>query len=140
MNDKKLDDLKQNIRDAQHAAIKAIVQKTFDTIQVLENEKNGLQNKIKILKHDLYDLKDGRLDRILERQEMDSDAKDLSALVIENIDGQKNSSPWYIEYLVKYDMKTGVDKNYKEIKLNNSIAKTNASGSYKLEDGTIKYL
>lgn len=133
MNGNKLDEMKQEIRKKLHDAVKELVQITLDKIHTLEKQKNTLQSDIKILKHDLFDLKDGRIDRILERQDMDARILGISLLQVVRIEGESSKNPWYIEYLVKYS-------NGKEIKINNSVAKTNAPGSYKMGDGTIKYL
>lgn len=132
MEDEKLSALKIELKEKQITVIKAIIKDTLEKIHDLEHEKNIIQNNIKILRHDLFDLKDGRLDRILERQGMEVDVKRLSVFEVLPLNQQKNTSSWYIDYIIKY--------GDNEIRVNNSIVKINASGSYKLKDDVIKYL
>ena len=133
MESEKLNILKKEIKEKQISFIKDIVKNTLEKIHDLEKEKNVIQNSIKILRHDLFDLKEGRLDRILERQSMEEDIKKISCFEILPSDTlPKNTSSWYVEYIIKY--------NECEIRLNNSITKINASGSYKIKDDVIKYL
>lgn len=131
-----LSKVKEDIKAKQVAVIKAAVKETFVQIELLEKGKNDIQNRIKILKHDLFDLKDGRLDRVVERQGMNDEAKTISAFAVTKIEGQSQVSPWYIDY----DMKVLVEGGVIEIKVNNSLVKMHASGSYRLADGSIKYL
>lgn len=135
MNNEKLDNIKKDIRQNQISIIKEAVQLTFERLEELEAHKNDLQNKIKILKHDLFDLKDGRLDRILERQSLNEEVKSISVItIIKAANGVSvNVSPWYEEY--EFKVLDGAS-----CKINNSVTKTHASGSYKLKGGTIKYL
>jgi len=139
MEDKKLDALKLEIKAKQVAAIKEAVRLTFEKIEELEKDKNTIQNRIKIYKHDLFDLKDGRLDRILERQSLDANARSISVITIaKSINQAINTSPWYEEYVVSIP---GLElPEIKDVKINNSITKTHASGTYKLSDGSIRSL
>ena len=127
---------KEELKQEQIHAVKTMVQETLEKLEILDKEKNALQNKIKILKHDLFDLKDGKLDRILERQELDSEAKNTSVFLVSKSEGQENTSSWY----VNYDVKLAIADLFFTAKTNNSLVKVNASGSYKLKDGTIRYL
>jgi len=139
MENSKLDKIKADIKTTQISVIKQAVKQTFEKLEALEKEKNDVQNRIKILKHDLFDLKDGRLDRILERQSMDDETRTISVVLVAKVPGvagQNNSSPWYEEYKVSVLSDNGVV----DCNINNSITKTNASGSYKLNDGSIRYL
>ena len=134
MNNGKLDKMKEEIRGTQITAIKEAVLGTLQSLDVLEKAKQDLHNTIRMLKHDLSDLKDGRLDRIVERQEIDEKAKKNSAISVVKVKDQRPSAPWF----VLYELKTKTGKNSTNV--NNSITKTHASGSYKLSDGSIKYL
>lgn len=134
MENEKLDAMKKEIKEKQVALIKKAVCLTYEKIEDLERQKNELQNQMKVYKHDLFDLKDGRLDRILERQSMDANAKELSVVKITKLPSSenKNSSPWYEDYIFSLGEES--------CKINNSMTKTHASGSYKLKDGGIRYL
>ncbi len=136
-NAQKLDAIKREMKQKQVAIVKEAVQLTFEKLEEIEKQKNDLQNQIKILKHDLFDLKDGRLDRVLERQSLNEETKSISMIVVTkaaaNGQAQTNVSPWYEDYAF------GVSGSA-PCKINNSLTKTHASGSYKLKDGTIRYL
>ena len=132
MDSEKLNILKTEIKEKQIIAIKDIIKHTLEKIYDLEHDKNIIQNSIKILKHDLFDLKDGRLDRILERQSMEANIKKISVFEVLPSGTPQNTSSWYIDYVIKY--------NENEVRVNNSIVKINASGSYKIKNDVIKYL
>lgn len=138
MENEKLNEIKKDMKTKQIAIIKEAVQLTFEKLEEIEKQKNNLQNQIKILKHDLFDLKDGRLDRVLERQSLNEETKSISVIVVTKIvpangQVQANISPWYEEYEFKV---AGGELH----KINNSLTKTHASGSYKLKNGMIRYL
>lgn len=135
MEEQKLNSIKMEMRQKQISVIKEAVRLTFEKLEEIERQKNALQNQIKILKHDLFDLKDGRLDRVLERQSINEETKSISVIFVSKAipNGQSNTSPWYEEYEFKV-------LDGEPYKINNSLAKTHASGSYKLNDGTIRYL
>lgn len=138
MENEKLDAIKKELKAKQIAIIKESVQLTFEKLEEIEKQKNELQNQIKILKHDLFDLKDGRLDRVLERQSLNDEVKTISVIVVTKpaSNGQTQvtaTSPWYEDY--EFKLMEG-----ESCKINNSITKTHAGGSYKLKNGTIRYL
>jgi len=137
MNNKELDKIKDEMTQKKVAVIKAAVKLTLELIDCLEKQHNDIQNKIKILKHDLFDLKDGRLDRILERQLINNSIKEISAVIIEKTSKEtKTSSPWYIDYKVTVRLKDGI----LDCEVNNSVTRMHASGTYKLSDDSIRYL
>jgi hypothetical protein len=140
MDNAKLDKIKEDIKQKQINAVKTIVRETFKKIDILEKQKNDVQNKIKILKHDLFDLKDGRLDRILERQTMDASIRQLSVLIVDKKDLASNSdSPWYAPYKVTFLNPPPEEGGAITVELNNSIVKLNAAGTYQI-DSEMKYL
>ena len=137
-NNSALNKTNTEIKKLQTKAVKAAVEKTFNALEALEKEKTAIQDKIRILKHDLYDLKDGRLDRIAERQLLSPE--NLSVFTINRIEGQNaNISPWYVDYEFKIP-EPGRESESIECRINNSIIKTNASGTYKMKSGGIRYL
>jgi hypothetical protein len=139
MENAKLDKLKEELKQKQVNAVKTIVRETFKKIDILERQKNDLQNKIKILKHDLFDLKDGRLDRILERQTMDPTIKQLSICIVEKNGKDISNSPWYAPYKVTFLNPPPEEGGAVTVELNNSIVKLNAAGTYQI-DNEMKYL
>ena len=137
MENDKLNKISQEMKAKQAEAIKNIVRLTLEQVQSIEIVRDGLQEQLKILKFDLIDLKEGRLDRIYERQETNENCKNISILKVSknNINNSENN-PWYINYQVAYNL----DNAQIITLINNSITKIYASGTYKLKDGVIKYL
>jgi len=132
-----LEKKKEDLKQSQINVVKLVVKETLKQLEILEKQKNNVQDKIKILKHDLFDLKDGRLDRIKERQELNAETKNTSVISVSLVNQSQNApSPWYVNYLLTVKSESGV----LECIINNSITKMNASGTYKLDDNTIKYL
>jgi hypothetical protein len=133
MENEKLEAIKRDIKQKQVDIIKEAVRLTLEKLEVMEKSKDVLQDQLKVLKHDLFDLKDGRLDRILERQSLSEDVKKVSVVLVTKTTVVTNTSPWYEEY--EFKLVGG-----EACKINNSLTKTHASGSYKLKDGTIRHL
>ncbi len=133
--------------------VKLIVKKTLEKIEKLKKERRELDNKIKILKMDIDDLKEGRLDRIAERQDKDESAKKISVVVIIKEKIIEKVGPWYVPYIVhwntpiyptEYDNKfycgSGSTANFNvcdTVMLTNSVVKNNTVGTYSLDSGTI---
>lgn len=138
MENDKLTKISQEMKQKQISSIKEIICLTFEQLQVLEKMRNRLQEQIKVLKLDLLDLKDGRLDRIYERQCIDESCKETSILGISKKEGQGEGNPWYISYEIIFN--SHQEDAPLTIYINNSLTKLHASGAYKLKDGTIKYL
>lgn len=138
MDAEKLNTAGMDIKHRQAAQIKSVVQATMDRIYELEKQRNKLQDEIKVLKHDLYDLRDGRLDRILDRQCTDEACIGVSVIFIKQPD-KVAANPWFTEYGVGLRV-VGEESPASIILLNNSLVKTHAAGTYKMIDGIIKYL
>lgn len=89
------------LRERQVAEVKKIVLKTLEEIDSLDRNISKLQEKRKVLKMDLDDLKEGRLDRIAERQETDEKAKQASVvIIIREKEVIREVGPWYWPYQV----------------------------------------
>lgn len=136
MENNKLNKMSSDMKQKQIEAIKQVVQQTFEQIDIWEGRKNEAQDKLRILKHDLFDLKDGRLDRVVERQGMDEKIKEISILSVVKTGAGGSTNPWYVEYEITFQYNGEQEK----VVINNSTAKMYASGSYKLKSGMIKYL
>ena len=132
MENSKLEKVKERIDDAKNAIVRDIAHETLERIAHLEAERNILQEKIRVLKHDTTDMKEGRLDRIVTRHEISDEAHKTSVFQILKDGGSNTTNQWYVPYKVFF--------KGQETVINNSIAKINTGGSYKLSDGTIKYL
>ena len=138
MNDPKLDKIKEELKQKQCAVVKLAVQKTFEKLEALEAQKNALLSNIKVLKHELFDLKDGRLDRIIERHSINEEVQAISVIALAKVSNASNSatSPWYEDY----DIKVRTNDSVIDCRVNNSVTKIHASGTYKMPNGEIKYL
>ena len=125
----------QKEREQQGEIIKSAVKATFEKLATIESALSDMQKVKSALKRDLNDMAEGRLDRIAERQSMDEVSKKESVFgIMAKVEiGSKTTSPWYVPYLLALTGQDGQD-------VNNSIAKTYAKGSYKLDNGEIKYL
>ena len=140
MENEKLKQISSELKQRQITAIKEVVTLTLEKLHALEREKNKLQEAAKMLKMDLVDLKEGRLDRILERQSINNE-KPASVVVIGGgEEGQRGGNQWYVDYTITYPNALKPDELPATISINNSITKMHASGTYKLGDGTIRYL
>ena len=134
MNDPKLEAMSKDIKQKQISMIKDIVSKTCERIELLEKQRQQIQMHIKVLKSDLMDLMDGRLDRILERQSVNDEIKQVSLMSISKVGD--NSNFWYASYKIKFLTEEGAV----EVELNNSITKQHAKGTYQLKSGEVKML
>ena len=124
--------------EEQEALVKKAVRDTFHEMKRVEDELNRLQQVRSALKRDLVDLKDGRLDRIEHRQDIDIVSKEHSVFLVSQVVeiGGRNTSQWYFPYSVKFRE----DPLASETTINNSISKIHAGGACKLDDGEVKYL
>lgn len=81
--------------------IKKIVQIMLEKIQSKSEQKEKLDEEIRLLKKDLDDLKAGRLDKIKERQDVDEKARDISIIIIKEIKEEYIPyRPWYSPWTV----------------------------------------
>ena len=88
-----------SLRDKEIGEVKKIVEKTLEKLSSLKKDRDDIDKKIKILKLDIDDLKEGRLDRIEERQTKDPEAKGISVIIIEREKViEREVQPWHIPY------------------------------------------
>lgn len=136
MNNSKLDSMQAELREKQIQNIKAAVRLTLEKMEELERQKGILQDQIKILKHDLFDLKDGRLDRIVERQTLQTESTAISRIKVVKQENVPGTSPWYEHYELCVQDGDGI----LSCKVNNSLIRMHASGTYRLTTGEVKYV
>jgi len=91
--------------EKQVAEVKKIVLKTLEKKREYERIRDDAVSKIKILNMDLEDLKEGKLDRIVERQDKDEEAKRISVVVIikEKEVHHYHDNPWYVPYRIVWN-------------------------------------
>jgi len=119
--------------------VKKIARCTLEEIHKTDKKVRELQQKKRFLKMDIDDLKDGRLDRIVERHQKDEGAKDASVVLLEKGEADSRESPYYWPYGLKWkgeneDLVDG------EVQINCSIARHNAVGTYSLSNGEVVHL
>ena len=167
---KALDMAKKEVQEEAIKALKEVIKTTIKKRESLITRKKDLLEKISILDKDLADLKEGRLDRIEDRQKKDPFAKSISVVGIERRVEEHHhhhryiDDRWYWPYQVtwqypvctpgtgqflstQYTSTTGVtDATYgnfcASFEINNSIAKDNAQGAYDIYGNgqNVKYL
>jgi len=124
---KEIEEQKRKEHEKQVAEVKEIVKRTLLEIEKLKDEKGNIEEKLKILKLDIDDLKEGKLERIKERQDKDPKAKEVSIIIIkekETIRERDIPSPWYQPYYIQW--------NYKTYPMDNTIYCDNGTGNLKL--------
>jgi|SRR5665213_484734 len=90
-------------KEKQVQEVKRIVVKTLERLDAVKKEIKELQEKERVLKMDIDDLKEGRLDLIAERHEKDPEAKKISVVLIikeKEYIPVMSPSPWYWPYTV----------------------------------------
>ena len=115
--------------------VKEIVMKTLEKLEDLKKQKKEIEEKIRILKMDIEDLKQGRFDRILERQEKDKKAKEISVVKIEKRDNDYSFDVSYYYPSTTWAITSNVSDT--SITLDPYIAKTYTVGTYKVGDKII---
>lgn len=122
--------------------IKRVALSTLEELEKTEILLSELQKKKSSLRRDLLDLKEGRLDRIEERHMADQDSKSASIFTVEKkvVVNSKETSPWYIPYLIAFKDSDGEYKIERDLDINNSITRIHAAGTYKLVNGEARFL
>jgi hypothetical protein len=150
--------------------LKEVVKQTLEKIEYLIKEKGRLEEKIKILKMDIDDLKVGRLDKIEERQKTSEVAKETSVIVVKEkqVVGIPCQVHSYVPYwqriyeivpafyyeptcsyftgttgtanLVGNTLTTTCGNTWTSVTLCSTDCQSNVTGTYHLASGTVKYL
>ena len=158
---------KEELRQEQIKHVKEIAKRTLKKIDLITKERDEANSKLAILKKDIQDLKEGRLDRIEERQKKDPLALKTSVAMIvkEPRESVKEAhhhyydDRWYWPYRITwmpqlpyYDSMGTIVTNTSGIELqttgiqsdaftlNCSVAKDYTAGTYVLSSGDTKYI
>lgn len=147
----------KELKEKEMAKVKEIVKNTLIKLDKLKEDKDDIDEQIKYLKLDLDDLKEGRLDRIEERQAKDPKAKKISViLVIKEKEVIREVSPWYWPYRIIYHQpilpetvptypRTWVttaassDINFNSCVVTNSAAKFYSAGTYDVNGHPVNF-
>lgn len=133
--------------EQQKQLVKEIVQRTLEKIDILDKEIKEREEKRKALKLDIDDLRNGRLDLVLERQQKDSVAKQVSVITIREVVREKFIPFWNQPYIVDWnppapkfgDIWCGVSSTQLSDGsiITASVAKDNTTGAYNVHGRTI---
>ena len=146
----------QELEDKQVEKLKDVVKDILQKIRDLDVEIKKLEDDRKILKLDLENLKNGRLDLIEERQKVDKKAKEISVILVEKQVPHHFNDPWYQPYVIHYvpyyppvqtfplnpiystsGGQVGGFTTTSVFSLNNSTAKNFTSGTYAIGDNIV---
>lgn len=112
---------------------KDIIKQTLEKIEGKQKVQRGTVKEIQILKADVKDFKEGRLDRIEERQSIDPVAMRVSVVKIKKGEVIENTPYYQIPY-------EWSDKSHMEGTWTIGFCKNNTAGTYELSSGNIKYI
>ena len=88
-------------KEKQVEEVKRIVTKTLEKLEEVKTEIRELNDERKLLEMDIEDLKEGKIERIVERQEKDPRARKVSVVVIlKEKEVIREVNPWYWPYRV----------------------------------------
>ena len=99
------------LKEKQVETVKQMVLKTLEKLEDVRKDIRDTQETERILKMDLEDIKLGKLDRIVERQEKDPKAKEVSVvIIIKEKEVIRECSPWYWPYVIQWNYPTYVSQ------------------------------
>jgi len=146
-------ELKEEKKKKQFAVIKEAIKRTLEKLEEKKKQRKELDEEIKILKQDIDNIREGRLDLIEERQKKDEKARETSTIIIEREKIVEKPypypvepypypikpwhEPWYQPYRIWWTTATDSTSGSYEI-INCSMAKDASPGTYELADGTVK--
>lgn len=146
----------QELKEEEKMHIKDVVKATLEKLRKKETEKHEIDEEIKILRKDLEDMKDGRVDRIKERQDIDMKAKEVSVIIIKEKIIEKQVPLWYYPWIIEIKPQfvpicqtfisgaTASSNVFNAPSLTFTSTNSNVhmytSGTYQLSDGTIRYI
>jgi hypothetical protein len=132
----------KRVTDDKIELIKSIAKLTLEELNRTEMMIASLQKKKSSLRRDVLDLKEGRLDRIDERHQADTESLESSVFTVQKkvTIGSKETSPWYFPYLIGIRQKDGSYNVNEKVDINNSVTRIHATGTYKLSSGDVQFI
>ena len=130
-------DVEKEAKEKQVAEVKAIVRQTLEKLDGIRKDIKKLQDKKKILELDIEDLKEGKLDRIADRQAIDPEAKKVSVVVIiKEKEVVREVGPWYWPYQVIWQEPVRIPINTPWFGTTNAIGNFTNNLSYSMSSGS----
>lgn len=125
-------------RDAQIATISSAVRAQLNEINEINKQIDALMKRRDYLRMDLNDMREGRLDRIQDRQTKDKAAAEQSVIVVEKDEtkAQPGQSPYYVPYKVKLQDGQSPD-SFLSTHITSAMCRHCVIGSYELDDGRV---
>jgi hypothetical protein len=139
----------QEIEEKSIAQLKETVKQILQKKRDLEEERDELDEEIKLLKQDIDDFKAGRLDKVKERHECDERAQDVFPLTINIIRQEIVTKPWTWTYEIQPrvvyttpqwvggTLATAGTSGLSTICLTGNTAQAFTVGSYNLNNGIV---
>jgi hypothetical protein len=93
----------KELEDKQVEELKRVIKSTLLKIKELDTEIKEKQEEKRILKLDIDDFKDGRLDRIEERQAKDKKAKKIAIVRVIRKEVHHHYDRWYTPYVLTWN-------------------------------------
>jgi len=124
-------DAKKDLKEEKIKQFKEVILKTLNLLEKKQKTQRDIVKEIQILKADIKDFKEGRLDRIQERQAKDKRASEISVVQIKKGKIVEGSKYWQ----QPYDWSNGGTGTW-----TTGFCSNNTSGTYVLESGNIKYI
>lgn len=121
-------DAQKELEEKEMNGVKDIIKRSLKRLKELKKEKADLDEKIKYVKMDLEDLKNGKLGVIEERQRKDPDAKDNSVIIVIKEKIVERCNPWYVPYRITWNEPYQITCN--------NIMDTDCNGTETIYDST----
>ncbi len=99
---KAVESAEKELEEKQIERVKDIVRRTLERIKLIQEQIDLLEDEKKILKLDIEDLKEGRLDRIEQRQKEDEKAKKASIVEVVKEVHHHHYDWWHTPYRIIY--------------------------------------
>ena len=135
-----LTELEKEQQEQKINEVKRIVSSYLEKIAEQKVIVDSEQNKLKLLKKDLDDLKAGRLDKIEDRQKFDPVAKNVSVIIIRRTETYLPMQPWRSEYDWYYTDAVGSTTSL-EVRgqVTGTFCQNFVSGSYRIGNKIINF-
>lgn len=142
----------EEVKKKEIESLKLVIKATLEKINAIEKQIRELEAERKILKLDIADFKEGRLDRIEDRQKNDKKAKEVSVVEVIREVHYHPYDLWYQPYVIKtlpvtYPYNNVVYCNSTTstspltatscFTITGSLAKLNTAGTYMIDNNAV---